>query len=180
MKDPRDVPPELSITTYSQLAALLALLLDTLTHTLYPPILSQYFLSDVTLGLHKAFNSLFNYLLSTACSLNATARAKIFSTLISSANLFCDYPAFAEQFSHLPFRLLQFRVLQDSELVCNDFDQVVMKAIDLQSRLTVDEAAANEVVRLLCVESSEQMSVSSIQISSSSILNAYRICFWLT
>ncbi len=148
--------------TYSQLAALLALLLDTLTHTLYPPVLSQYFLSDVTLGLHKMFHSLFNYLLSTTCSLNVTARSKVFLTVISSASLFCEYPAFAEQFFHLAFHLLQFRISQDSELVCNDFDQVVIKAIDLQSKATIDEAAANEVVRLLCAESSEQLSVSII------------------
>ncbi|KAF8329613.1 hypothetical protein F5887DRAFT_116131 [Amanita rubescens] len=157
--DPQNVHTELSITTYSQLAALLALLLDTLTHTLYPPVLSQYFLSDVTLGLHKTFNLLFNYLLSTTCSLNAAARANIFSTLISSASLLCEYSAFTEQFSHLAFHLLQFRVLQDSESVCSDFDQVVMKAINLQSKATVDEAAANEVVRLLCTESSEQLSL---------------------
>jgi len=137
---------ELSITTYSQLAALLA-------HTLYPPVFSQYFLSDVPLGLHKSFYLLFNYLLYTACSLNATAHAKIFSTLISSASLLCKYPVFSGQFLDLAFHLLQFRVLQDSESVCNDFDQVVMKAIDFQSKATVDEAAANEVVRLFCTES---------------------------
>lgn len=163
--------------TYSQLAALLALLIDALTHTLYPPVLSQWFLSDVTLGLHKAFNSLFNYLLSAACPLNLTARVKVFSTLISSAIVVCESPAFSEQFSYIAFRLLQFRVSQDSETVCNEFDQIVLKAIDLQSKVPTDEAAANEVVRLLCAESSLQLSVRVVLISTSSLMKVCQNLF---
>ena len=168
--------------TYSQLAALLALLIDALTHTLYPPVPSQWFLSDVTLGLHKAFNSLFNHLLSAACPLNLTARVKVFSTLISSAIIFCEFPAkespaFTEQFSYLTFRLLQFRVSQDSESVCNEFDQIVLKAIDLQSKVPAAEAASNEVVRLLCAESSEQVSVRVVLISTSSLMKACQNLF---
>lgn len=160
--------------TYPQLAALLALLIDVHTHTLYPQVLSKWFLSDVTLRFYKAFGSLFDHLLSAACPLNLTARAKVFSTLISSATIFCEFSAFAGQFSYLAFRLLQFRVSQDSESVCNEFDQVVLKAIDFQSKAPVAEEITNEIVRLLCADSSEQPSVRVILISTWSLMNAYQ------
>ncbi|KAK2465988.1 hypothetical protein APHAL10511_001629 [Amanita phalloides] len=154
--DLRGKPVELSVTTPSQLAALLVLLVDVVTHALYPPVVSQWFLSDATFGLHRVFGSVFNHLLSTNCSLGIAARTKVLSSLMSSVTILCKHSTYADHFSHLAFRLLQYRALQDTE--CIEFDQIVLKANELHGKVSLSESDANEVIRLLCDGPSEQLS----------------------
>ncbi|KAF8622078.1 hypothetical protein AX15_007222 [Amanita polypyramis BW_CC] len=159
---PKDGPMELSIMENSQLTALLVLLLDTLAHVLHPSVPSQWFLSDLTFRQHKTFDVLFNYFLSSTCPLSLPARAEVLSSLLSSAAILCKHSICIEQYSHVAFRLLQYRALQDTSSSCNELDTAVMKGIELHSKIPVAEADAREVLRLLCAEPSEQLSVLAV------------------
>ena len=149
---------ELTITTQSQLCMLLPLIVDLLTQTLYPPVLSQWFLSDVVVRLHAAFHSVFNHVLSPASPIKLSTRATALSMLIPCAITICKHSVETVHFSHITFRVLQYRVSQESS---PEIDAIVLKAIELHSRVPPTEADAKEIVRLLGSSPPEELSVSA-------------------
>lgn len=149
----------LSIIKQSQLAALLALMLDILTQTIFPPTLSHWFLAEIEVKLHTTFDLVLHHFLTSACPISLSTRAAVLSTLVSCALTICKHSAYIIPLSHVSYRLLHFRVLQDSNPKCSELDSVVMRAIDLHSLVSPTEADAKEVTRLLCAGPSEELSV---------------------
>ncbi|KAF8638618.1 hypothetical protein AX17_002159 [Amanita inopinata Kibby_2008] len=149
---------ELMVVTQSQFAALLTLLLDVLAQVLYPALFAQWYLSDIIRRLHKTFDSAFNLLLFSERSVSLSTRARSLSGLVFSAVSICRHSAdIGNQFADLPFRLLKYCMLQNASN-CSVISPVVLKAIEIHSKIPPLEARVKEVAQLLKLETSEDLS----------------------
>ena len=91
----------------SEIPLFLSLLLDALSHTLCPAMLSQWFLTDVIRRTTEAARCIFDYCLSPSCCTTLSKRARSLSRIVQSTAMLASLSTgFESALGNLIYRLL--------------------------------------------------------------------------
>ncbi|KAK7062299.1 Serine/threonine-protein kinase atr [Favolaschia claudopus] len=140
----------LVLESIGNLPTFLSTTLNILVQSICPPLLTQWFLTDLTRQLAEALAKTFDYCLSSSCIALVEKRA---AALLKLANLRSFSPDFSRHVPDLLFRLLRHRLQEDTIPGWDTIDPTLQEAF--QSPLFVPPSKADlvEILTLPAIDS---------------------------
>lgn len=142
-----DSPYKLVLSTASHIPLLLSLILCTLSNTLCPPMLSQWFLTDIIRRTTETVRSTFDYCLTPPCSTTSVKRARSLSRVVASAAALTSLSIGLEgALTDKVYRLLLYRLQEGPRTGWENVDNALRDAFD--AKLGVIHPRQNILVAL--------------------------------
>jgi len=120
----------------------LSLVLDVLVNVVCPPVLAQWFLTDLVRRITEIALGIFNYCLSPSCPTTAAKRSRSLGQVIALVTPLLSLSGdFETALANLPYRLLRYRLEEGPKADRTTVDLILSKT--LESPLRFPPAKAN-------------------------------------